>query len=129
MSNLNHSKVGLQSDRPTFLLSLNDLAVLRSVICGYLAYVRRTVLPSQQSQRQLRLLQGLYQRLSGIPANALEVRIPLMDTEIQALDSALLGFSAFVRQKVQPSQQRDETLQDLEGFRQQLLRMLPTLQV
>ena len=116
-----------QHDVPTFILSLNDLSVLRSVICGYLAYVRRTVLPSQQSQRQLRLLQGLYQRLSGIPANALEVLIPLMDTEIQALDSALLGFSAFVRQKVQPSQQRDGTLADLDRFRQQLLSMLLAL--
>lgn len=117
-----------QRDVPTFILSLNDLAVLRSVICGYLAYARRA-LPLQQSQSHLRLLEGLYQRLSRIPSNVLEVSIPLMDTEIHALDSALRGFSAFVRLKVSPSRDRDETLQDLERFRQQLLRMLPALQV
>jgi len=45
--------------------------------------------------------------------------------EIRALESALLGFAAFVRLKVPPSKDRDETLQDLERFRQQLVAMLP----
>jgi len=110
---------------PNLRLSLNDLAVLRSVICGYLAYVRRTVLPAQQPRVQLHLLDSLYQRLSGIPPNALEVHIPLYAPEIRALESALLGFAAFVRLKVPPSKDRDETLQDLERFRQQLVAMLP----
>ena len=37
---------------------------------------------------------------------------------------ALLGFAAFVRQKVSPSTERDETLQMLELLRQQLVTML-----
>ena len=112
---------------PNLRLSLNDLAVLRSVICGYLAYVRRAVLPAQQPHVQLRILESLYQRLSGIPPNALDVQIPLLVPEIRALESAILGFAAFVRQKVPPSNDRDETLQDLERFRQQLVQMLPVL--
>jgi len=118
-----------QHDVPTFILSLNDLAALRSIICGYLAYVRRAALPSQQQLSQFRLLEGLYQRLSAIQPNTLEIRIPLMASEIQALDSALRGFSAFVHQKVQPSQERDGTLADLERFRHRLISMLPTSQV
>ena len=110
---------------PNLRLSLNDLAVLRSVICGYVAYVRRTIPPAHQPRVQLHLLDNLYQRLSGIPSNALDVQIPLLAPEIRALESALLGFAAFVRQKVPPSKDRDETLQDLERFRQQLAAMLP----
>ena len=110
---------------PTLRLSLNDLAVLRSVICGYMAYVRRTVPLAQHPHVQLRLLDSLYQRLSGIPSDALNVQIPLPVPEIRALESALLGFAAFVRQKVPPSKDRDETLLELERFRQQLVAMLP----
>lgn len=40
--------------------------------------------------------------------------------------NVLLGFAAFVRQKVPPSEERDETLQDTERFRLRLARLLPT---
>ena len=44
--------------------------------------------------------------------------------EVEALNTAILGFAAFVRQKVSPSTERDETLQTLELLRQHLLTML-----
>ncbi len=110
---------------PTLQIGFNDLSVLRNVIRGYLAYSRRTSLPTQERQEQARLLDGVYQRLIAAPNGAVEVHIHLQSQEIQALNTAMLGFCAFVRQKVPPSQDRDETLQDLEGFRQKLLAMLP----
>ena len=109
---------------PTVPIGLNDLAVLRSIISGYLAYLRRTVAHSQQRQTQIHLLEGVYQRLTGISTQAMEARIFLSVAEVEALNTAMLGFAAFVREKVSPSTERDETLQMLELLRQHLFTML-----
>jgi hypothetical protein len=110
---------------PTLHVGFNDLSVLRNVIRGYLAYSRRTTMPTQERQEQARLLEGVFQRLTSAPSGMMEVHIHLQFQEIHALNTAILGFCAFVRQKVPASQDRDETLQDLERFRQMLLAMLP----
>jgi hypothetical protein len=110
---------------PTLQIGFNDLSVLRNVIRGYLAYSRRISLPTPERQEQARLLEGIFQRLIAAPNGAMEVHIHLQTPEIHALNIAMLGFCAFVRQKVPASSDRDETLQDLEGFRQKLLAMLP----
>lgn len=114
-----------QHNFPTLQIGFNDVSVLRNVIRGYLAYSRRTTKPTPERQEQARLLEGIFQRLIARPGGAVEVHIHLQLQEIQALNIAMLGFCAFVRQKVPPSRDRDETLQDLEGFRQMLLAMLP----
>ncbi|HEU0004233.1 MAG TPA: hypothetical protein VFQ36_25235 [Ktedonobacteraceae bacterium] len=114
-----------QHDFPTIQIGFDDLSVLRNVIRGYLAYSRRTTKPTPERQEQARLLDGIYQRLLAKPNSAAEVHIHLQLPEIHALNTAMLGFCAFVRQKVPPSRDRDETLQDLEGFRQMLPTMLP----
>ena len=101
------------NDIPTLAIGLNDLAALRSIISGYLVVLRRTAPQTQQRQTQIRLLEGVYQRLTGISAQVVE-----------ALNNALLGFAAFVCQKVSPSTERDETLQTLEKLRQHLAAML-----
>ena len=105
-------------------IGFNDVAVLRSIISGYLAVLRRTAAQSQQRQMQMHLLEGVYQRLTGISAQVVEARIFLSVPEVEALNSAMLGFAAFVRQKVSPSTERDETLQTLEQLRQHLVAML-----
>ncbi len=110
---------------PNLLLGFNDLSVLRSVIRGYVTYTRRAVPSSQTRDIQLHLLEDVYRRLTGIPPGTLEVHIMLLMPEIHALDCAFRGFADFVRQKVPPSKERDETLRDLEGFRQHLARLLP----
>jgi hypothetical protein len=110
---------------PTLQIGFNDVPVLRNVIRGYLAYSRRVSLPTQERQEQARLLEGIFQRLVAAPCGVMEVHIHLQLPEIHALNIAMLGFCAFVRQKVPASRDRDETLRDLEGFRQLLLAMLP----
>ncbi len=112
-------------DFPTLQIGFNDVSVLRNVIRGYLAYSRRVSLPTQERQEQARLLEGIFQRLVAAPRGVMEVHIHLQLPEIHALNIAMLGFCAFVRQKVPASRDRDETLRDLEGFRQLLLAMLP----
>jgi len=44
--------------------------------------------------------------------------------EIAALDRAITGFCVFVRKKVSPSRERDETLEDVERLRLALAAML-----
>ena len=109
---------------PTVPISFDDLTALRSIISGYLVVLRRTAAQSPQRQTHMRLLESVYQRLTGISSQAVEARIFLSVPEVEALNSALLGFAAFVRQKVPSSTERDETLQTLELLRQQLVTML-----
>jgi hypothetical protein len=114
---------------PVLPVGFKDLAALRSVILGYLAYARRSIPPSPQRDGRIRLLGGLFQRLAGIPPSS-EARILLSESEIRVLNDAIVVFDAFVREKVSPSQERDETLYSLERLRQMLLRMLaPASQV
>ena len=110
---------------PTVPMSMNDLAALRSILSGYLAYLRRTTLRTQERQQLMQLLQGVYQRLAGISAQAIEVHIVLSVAEVKAVNTAMLGFAAFVRQKVPPSRERDETSETVEQLRQHVMRMLP----
>ena len=112
-------------DFPTLRIGYGDLSVLRNVIRGYLAYSRRTMKPTPGSIEQARLLEDIYQRLISRPYGSTEVHFHLLAEEVHALNAAMLGFCAFVRSKVPPSRDRDETLQDLEAFRQSLLAMLP----
>ncbi len=110
---------------PMLPISFNDLAALRSILSGYLAYLRRTTPHTQERQRLMQVLQGVYQRLTGISSQAMEVRIVLSVAEVEALNTAMLGFAAFVRQKGAPSRERDETLQTVEQLRLYVIRMLP----
>jgi hypothetical protein len=112
------------NELPTLPIGFNDLAALRSIISGYLAVLRRTAAQTPQRQTHMLLLESVYQRLPGISAQAVEARIFLSVPEVEALNTALLGFAAFVRQKVSPSTERDETLQTLELLRQHLVAML-----
>ena len=111
---------------PTLTLGFNDLTVLRSVILGYLAYARRALPPMPQRGEHIRLLQAVYQRLIGIPLGMTEVHLVLQEPEIHVLNDAMLVFSAFVRQKVVPSTERDETLHSLEHLRLTLMQILST---
>ena len=72
----------------------------------------------------MQVLQGVYQRLAGISAQAVETRIFLSVAEVEAVNTAMLGFAAFVCQKVLPSRERDETLQTVEQLRQHVMRIL-----
>ena len=110
---------------PVFVLGFGDIAAIKSIIRAYIAYTRRTFPSSQQQEIQCHLLEGVYMRLAEMRPDAPEVSLTLMVSEMHALNNALLGFAAFVRHKVSPSQERDEILQDVERLRVQLARLLP----
>lgn len=109
---------------PTLALSFNDLVSVRSIIRAYITYTRRVSQSTRERDVQMHVLESLYLRLTNIPTNVTDVALLLNVAEITALDAALAGFCAFVRRKVPPSRERDETLQDVERMRQMLARML-----
>ncbi|MGH2494273.1 MAG: hypothetical protein ACRDIV_06160 [Ktedonobacteraceae bacterium] len=111
---------------PAIVLGFGDIAAINNIVRAYIAYARRTVPPSQQREIECHLLEGVSMRLAGMRPDTPEVSLVLMVSEMRALNNALLGFADFVRKKVPPSQERDETLQDIERFRIQLARLLPT---
>ena len=115
-----------QHSLPVIVLGFGDIEAIQHIIRAYIPYMRRTVPPSQQREIECHLLEGVSMRLAGMRPDAPEVSLILSVAEMRALNSALLGFAAFVRNKVSPSQERDETLQDTERFRAQLARLLPT---
>ena len=109
---------------PTLALSFNDLASVRSIIRAYITYTRRVSRPTRERDEQIHVLESLYLRLANIPVNVADMALLLSVAEVAALDCAIAGFCAFVRHKVSPSRERDETLQDVERMRQILARML-----
>ncbi|HZS76469.1 MAG TPA: hypothetical protein VFA41_07630 [Ktedonobacteraceae bacterium] len=113
-----------QEHVPTLPMSINDLQALRAILQSYLALLPRMVPPSRKRDEEMALVRRLYLRMTGIPPQALEVRLNLTADEIQALGKALAGFCAFVRQKVPASSEREETLASLERLREHLLGML-----
>ncbi len=108
---------------PTVALNFNDLASVRSIIRAYITYTRRANKPTRERDEQMHVLESLYLRLANIPVNVGDIALLLNVAEVAALDCAIAGFYAFVRNKVSPSRERDETLQDVERLRQALARM------
>jgi hypothetical protein len=107
------------------LLGFGDLGVLRDIVQAYLAFLPRSGLSAQEKQTQMRLLKGVSFKLADIPKQVAEVRIMLSVGEIYALSCSIQVFTAFVNNKVSPSRERDETLQDVARLRQCLLDLLP----
>jgi hypothetical protein len=113
---------------PHVSLHPNDISVLEHVVRGYLAFLRNGVPPSKKCDVQIQTLQRLQQRLTTITsAHAENTCFPLTADDIQALDAAFRGFITLVRRMVPVSQERDETLLDVENLRQQLAKMITPL--
>src|SRR5579859_4496071 len=104
--------------------ALGDLGVLRDIIQAYLAFLPRSGLPARDRERETHLSKGVLYKLADIPQQSVEVRITLTVGEIHSLRSAMQVFITFVKQKVAPSRERDETLADVARLRQCLFDIL-----
>ena len=111
---------------PQARIGLNDARALLAMLKGYLAYVYRAVPSSHKRDAQIRVIQGVRGRLEALlaaPGRAETPPIWLTRQEIKALDEALSGFMQVVGMVVPASSARDETLREIEGFRE-MLRMM-----
>ena len=112
---------------PQMRVGLGDIQALLSILTGYLAYLRKAILPSPRRETQLRTLEGLQRRLAALlTASRQDEDTPIWLTqqEIRALDEALSGFVQVVRMMIPASSTRDKTLREIEGFRDMLRVML-----
>ncbi len=112
---------------PHVPLSGNDLRAMVAIVTAYRTYLRHGVPPSPKRERSMRLLHGLERRLTPLmaaPQGQEESVIPLTTQEIQVLGEAMDGFVQVMRQLVPPSNQRDDLLQEIEGFRNYVHRAL-----
>ncbi len=112
---------------PQVRVGLGDIQALLSMLTAYLAYLRKAVPPSPRRETQLRTLEGLRRRLAALlTASRQDEDTPIWLTqqEIRALDEALSGFVQVVRVMIPASSTRDETLREIEGFRDMLRVML-----
>ena len=114
---------------PQAHIGLNDACVLLTMVTAYLLYLRKAVPPSPKQKTQLRSLRSVQQRLSALlasPQQAEETPIWLTQQEIQALYEALSGFARLIRLIIPASTLRDETIRDIEEFRETLkMRLAP----
>jgi hypothetical protein len=103
--------------------------VLLTLVTAYLLYLRKAVPPSPKQETQLRALRSVQQRLSALlasPQQTEETPIWLTQQEIQALYEALSGFARLIRLIIPASTLRDETIRDIEEFRETLkMRLAP----
>ncbi len=121
-----------QGDKvPQVRIGLGDIQALLSMLTGYLAYLRKAVPTSPRHKTQIRTLEGLRRRLVALlasPRQDEDIPIWLTQQEIQVLDEALGGFVQVVHVIIPASSERDETLREIEGFRQRLKVMLAPAQ-
>ena len=111
---------------PQVRVGLGDIQVLLSMLTGYLTYLRKAVLPSPRRETRIRMLEGLQRRLAALltsPRRTEETQFWLTRQETWALDEALSGFVQVVRVIIPASSERDETLREIEGFRDMLKGM------
>lgn len=109
---------------PTVALNFHDLTAVRGIIRAYITYTRRASKPTRARDEQLQVLENLYTRLASVPASVTDIAFLLSPAEVVALDTAIAGFCAFVRSRVPPSRERDETLQEVERMCMVLAQML-----
>ena len=112
---------------PQVRVGLGDIQALLSMLTGYLTYLRKAAPPSPRRETQICTLEGLQRRLAALlTASHQDEDTPIWLTqqEIQALDEALSGFVQVVRMVIPASSTRDETLREIEGFRDMLRVML-----
>jgi hypothetical protein len=108
---------------PQVRIGLNDARVLLTMVTAYLLYLRKAVPPSPKQETRVRVLQGVQQRLAALlasPQQAEDTPIWLTHQEWHLLDEAISSYIQLVRALVPASRQRDETLQEIERFRDTL---------
>jgi len=108
---------------PQVHIGLNDARVLLTMVTAYLLYLRKAVPPSPKQETRVRVLRGVQQRLAALLASTgqqEDTPIWLTHQELHLLDEAMSGYVQLVRALVPASGQRDETLREIEGFRDTL---------
>ncbi len=101
----------------------NDLKILEDVLRIYLLFLRRTQSGEEQIQEAQRLHLRLQQLLAS-PEGIEGVCIFYTRQELRTFTEALSAYMDMLRQIIEPSPQRIEVLEALQGLQQQFATML-----
>lgn len=101
------------------VVGVQDIEAMLSVLQSYQVAIRRLMPDAASRTERLEVIHRL--RLRGAAPN---LCLLLTVQEIILLDQAFRVFVKHVRVLVPPSHERDETLQDCERLRRQLVAML-----
>jgi len=108
------------ADKRNVPLHPEEARALKTVIGNYFDYLERMIPSSTERNRLLSVLQGVYTRLQRLLVLGQQIegqRLWLTEEEVAALDMALLTFLRLVHLIIKPSQQRDDTVDELEKMR------------
>ncbi|MBV9688789.1 MAG: hypothetical protein JO202_03655 [Ktedonobacteraceae bacterium] len=113
------------SKQNTVPLHPNEFKALYTAIGGYLTFLRNAVQPSRERSNLIEVLQTVRFRLDKVlRANEDGAHLWLTEVEVSAIDTAVQTFCRLVPWVVEPSQQRDETLQALDKLRLRVSALL-----
>ena len=104
-----------------------EVRALKTIIGNYLDYLERMVPPSTERQREFFVLQGVYMRLQRLLVVGQQTegqRLWLTQGEVAALDVALLTFVHLAHLIFKPSQQLEDTVNELEKMRWRIRSLL-----
>ena len=104
-----------------------ELRALHTAIGSYLNYLRNVSQPSRRRDTLMTVLQGVCMRLTRMLSLGKKIegeQLWLTDIEVWAIDVAMLAFCRGVRLVVESSQQRDETLRELDKVRVRIKSLL-----
>jgi hypothetical protein len=109
----------------TVPLHPNEFKALHTAIEGYLAFLQHAVQPSQERNSVIEVLQAVCFRLAKLLRAQQEgAHLWLTDVEVRAIDTAVQTFCRLVPWVIEPSPQRDETLQELDKVRLRVSRLV-----
>jgi hypothetical protein len=99
-------------------LQPEEVRALTTTLDNYLDYLERMIAPSSERDRELAVLQGVYMRLQHLlVASGQGQRLWLTQEEMATVDLALLTFVHLAHLIFKPSQQQEETVEELEKMR------------
>ncbi|MBE3561554.1 MAG: hypothetical protein IMW89_20385 [Ktedonobacteraceae bacterium] len=117
-------QVGQSQETPVIPLNQGSLRAINSALLGYLASLKvRRPIPSQtiQQVQSIRLKLAPFLKPGGFPEG---VVLSLSRDQMQLVEEALQSLHGQIRQKIPPSQERDEVLRELEKLRNYLRESL-----
>jgi hypothetical protein len=97
-----------------------EVRALTTTLNNYLEYLERMVAPSTERDSEFSVLQGVYVRLHHLLLLAPSPegqRLWLTQGEVAAVDLALLTFVDLAHLIFKPSQQREDTVEELDKMR------------
>ena len=112
---------------PKISLSFNDLKLLAQILRSYLRCLQQEGRLDEKSDTQTRRVMKMRQRIESaalLSQTDSLVYLPMTMNEIKALRKGIRGFMHYVSRRIVPTQERTESLADLERLCGELTAMI-----